>query len=375
METGQDTFEEQELEELKELTLKHRRGQISDLDFDEHAAWLLKGRSFPVLTSNPKNELSDENLVNPLENKKQKELSALTSCGERSKRARQSYIRKHKESKQESLVMKTFKSESSSKHKKSVTDSGSIIEERISSSISNSHISAINQSLQEAEPQQNFKPIIYSLCATIVVISTILIMLLTSKKNTQVVSIDQLTKLLTAHDQNPAMPTLFGPVTVSQCNTLCTARNGENCENACRKLSFEMFPHRISLSDNSPEILANKLEKSCLMTFKNEKKSSNDNIQAPELNFNALENFSLSELTSEYSNISAQHKKLQKGPKDNKDLEVASVSLCLRANEIISYVGSIVANSYRDHYAVAYYQLIQRAFANKNATERTTTNS
>ena len=68
MEIGQDTFEESELEELRQLTIKHRRGQISDLDFEEQAAWLLRGRSFPILTNDPKSEVQtkqNQSTTNP----------------------------------------------------------------------------------------------------------------------------------------------------------------------------------------------------------------------------------------------------------------------------------------------------------------------
>ena len=376
MEIGQDTFEESELEELRQLTIKHRRGQISDLDFEEQAAWLLRGRSFPILTNDPKSEVQTKQTNEP---SKQKELAALTSCGERSRRARQSYIRKHKESKQESYVAKTIKTE---KQQKAVTNtppplsssinysvSSSTNDRLINSSISNASISAVNKSLEYAAEEQKLKPVIYGLIATIILISSILTSIFYNKKKHEIVTINNLSSLLIAHDQNPNLPTLFGPVTVSECNALCRSKKATNCENSCRKLSFEMFPHRITISDDKPEILTEKLEKNCELAFYNGKKTSAE-MKEPKISLFALDNLSLNELTEEFSKVSTQHEKIQKSPNDNKNLKNASTILCLRANEIISYIGAMVANGYKDHYAVAYYQLMQRAIANKNATRQ-----
>ena len=352
------SFTEIEFGQLKNLTILHRRNEISDSQYEEEVAWILKGRDFPILTQCPENEKIKKHYTESLNRiKEEKDIDTLTTCNERSKRNRKSFIRKQKKSRDESITLKTLAKEleedtrenQSSYLNHPTVGSSANNNPALSESISTSLISEIISSKQTRNSL--FSKFNIAMFSTVFLLLSMAFVNFGWTKD-KILDSDISEKILKISTKNKSIESFFGPSAVESCNTRCIEKKGNKsssrCASICRKLSFITYPRRLSLFNNSPKNLASRITKSC-QDFNVKTATNNSNNDT--VNLFTSNNLGIKDLISNYDqSLSSESEK-----------KYSKQELCLGSNRILATIAEKVASNYNDHYAQSYYRKLKES--------------
>jgi hypothetical protein len=391
---NEQDFSEEEQEKLRELTLKHRRGEIEDVDFELESKDILGGREFPILTSAPQHP--SEALMQHIDDDLSfdiPDLKDLTTCGKRSVRQRRTLIRKQRAQKKESYVAKAI-AEEDAKYKgveeppRQVTSDSLIIEDNLS-------VTSLS-ALQESEALFKSKGSVFlnftlGIFGILGVCSLTLLIAFSQPVERFILNLsggNSLSASWASIDNSPKntlIRPLFGPIAVENCTNSCETRGGNHlsyCLKACKDLSLGSFARRITIGAESPAEFAEQVAQRCLMetverkssepeAWKDEFTSANSLINHPPLETDKR-NFANVRLL--YENLLESHSKLTIPQNANFQeidaTQTMSRTLCIKTNQTLAKLGGIITANQSDSYSMGFYSRVEKHLLSKLNQEK-----